>query len=73
MRFLVGTICSQYPYLVNKLLAISVPRLDQIHDHDVTIAEREMISVTRLLYAFDLRQILKKYGRKLIQTVIDDT
>ena len=39
----------------------SAPRLDQVHDHDVAVAERKMIGVALLLHALDLRHILKKH------------
>ncbi len=52
---------------------LSAPRLNQIHDHDLAVAERNILGVALLLHAFDLYHILKKYRRKLVEAVIDDT
>ncbi len=54
-------------------LLLGAPRLDQVHDHDVAVAERKMIGVALLLHAIDLLNILKKHGRKLVEALIDDT
>ena len=45
----------------NRSQILGAPRLDQVHDHDVAVAERKMIRVALLLHAFDLCHVLKKH------------